>query len=125
MPSPIGMNVFLTGKKEDINQVFDQIMKNQKEIDDRKFSRIEERIPLNQWNPELDFTYSQYVRPFKEGDTGYFSCERFYEGMWESVLDLSEQHPTVTFVYSESTDYGHTEVTFKNGKVSNLKEEYN
>ena len=122
MPSPIGMDVTLSGKKEDIDKVFDQIAKNSKEIDLRLFDSESERKSPEEWDPEWDPTYSDYSRPNHEGGEGYFSLERYFEGIEEYIADLSIQHPNVVFVYRESHDYGGHEVTYKKGRDSKYKE---
>ena len=122
MPSPIGITVDLSGKKEDIDKVFDQIAKNNKEIELRKFDRESERRSLEEWNPSWDLTYSDYSRPTYEGGDGNISAEIYYEGIEEYVQDLSKQHPNVVFVYNEEHDYGGLEVTYKNGRESKRKE---
>lgn len=118
MASYTYLDVRMSGKKEDIDQVLDQIMKNNTEIDARKFSRIEDRIPLEQWPPELTFYSSSYVRPDPQGNNGYFGGEKYNQYMTDDVWDLSEQHPNVTFVCVESRDFYLLEVTYKNGKQS-------
>jgi hypothetical protein len=89
MANPVNISVTLSGKKEDIDKVFDQIAKNNKEIDLRLFRRESERISPEEWDPEWDPTYSEYSRPNHEGGEGDISLERYFEGIEEDIEDLS------------------------------------
>lgn len=84
-------------------------------------SDIDEIIKLVETNDFDGDVISKDIKNF--GTSGLIYLECFDGDLEDYFLKLSTQFPEVIVFHQESSEYGETSVTFKNGKESKRKEE--